>query len=421
MSEREGGIDTRPDEPADAAAVRAEVRGWLAANHSDNGRGFREAVIDAGWAAPSWPVDWYGKGLPMALSRVAAEEFARADAIGSGQDATNLWANTVLAFGSDDMKRRFIKPLLLGELSMCLLYSEPGAGSDLAGVQTRAVRDGDEWIVNGQKVWTSGARTADYGMLIARTNWDVPKHRGITFFFLPMKQEGVEVRPIRQATGDARFNEVFITDARVPAGNVVGPVDDGWRVLQTALMYERMVLGGVSARSRPAGAGAAAPRRYEATAQPTFRPPDTELIGLAREQGRAADPLIRQGVARLYCMRMTNTWNGVRGRAEMQQGSSSALASLGKLAMSQILHGAAHLEGLILGAAATLDGPQFPRVAAHNYSQLNAYFTSIGGGTDQIQRNIIGERILGLPKEPEVDKTIPFRDVLKSPAVVRPD
>ena len=414
-------MDELVDEAPERAELRAEVRGWLAAQDTAKGREFREAVIDAGWAAPSWPAEWFGKGLPMALSRIVAEEFARAGATGSGQDATNLWANTVLAFGSDDMKRRFLKPLLLGDVAMCLLYSEPGAGSDLAAVQTRAVRDGDEWIVNGQKVWTSGARDADYGMLIARTNWDVPKHAGISFFFLPMKQPGVEVRPIRQATGDARFNEVFITDARVPAGNLVGPVDDGWRVLQTALMYERMVLGGVSSRAaRPAGspasgASAAVPsRRYEATEQPTFRPPDTDLTALAREHGKASDPVIRQELARLYCMRMVNTWNGLRGRAEMKQGSSSPAASLGKLAMSHILHGAACLEGHILGVAATLDGPQFPRVAAHNYSQLNAYFTSIGGGTDQIQRNIIGERILGLPKEPQVDRDIAFKDVRKS-------
>jgi alkylation response protein AidB-like acyl-CoA dehydrogenase len=401
------------EESAERTDLRAEVQAWLAANAEVRGRAFREAVIDAGWAAPSWPVEWFGKGLPMALSRVVAEEFARAGAVGAGQDASNLWANTVLAFGSDDMKQRFLKPLLLGEIAMCLLYSEPAAGSDLAAVQTRADRDGDEWIVNGQKVWTSGARDADFGMLIARTNWGVPKHRGISFFFLPMKQPGVEVRPIRQATGDARFNEVFITDARVPAANLVGPVDDGWRVLQTALMYERMVLGGVSARSTTTSASTET-RRYEATDGPTFRPPDTDLTGLARQQGKAGDPLIRQELARLYAMRMVNTWNGQRGRAEMQQGSSSPVASLGKLAMSLILHSAAHLEGVILGAAATLDGPQFPRVAAHNYSQLNAYFTSIGGGTDQIQRNIIGERILGLPKEPEVDKHVPFKDVRKA-------
>ena len=401
------------DESAEAGAVRAEVRQWLAENFRENGRAFVERVIDAGWAAPSWPTQWYGRGLTPALSRVVAEEFGRAGAMGTGQDTANLWANTVLAFGGDDMKSRFLKPLLLNEIGMCLLYSEPGAGSDLASVQTRAERDGDEWIVNGQKVWTSTAREADYGMLIARTDWDVPKHKGITFFFLPMKQPGVEVRPIRQATGDSRFNEVFITDARIPAGNVVGDLNDGWRVLQTALMYERMVMGGVGG-GRPR-AGAADARRYEPTDEPVYRPPDTDLVGLAREHARTSDPIVRQELMRLYSMRTVNAWNGQRARAEIQQGSSSSLASLGKLAMSQLLHFAGHLEGVILGPLATLDGPAFPRVAAHNYSQLNAYFTSIGGGTDQIQRNIIGERILGLPKEPEVDKNVPFKNVLKSP------
>ena len=415
--DREEGHPMSDDEDE---AIRSEVRAWLADNPPANTREFREAVIDAGWAAPSWPEEWYGRRLPMPLSRIVAEELVRAKAPGGGQDTTNLWANTVIAFGNDDLKRQLVKPLLLGEVGMCLLYSEPGAGSDLASVQTKAVRDGDEWIVNGQKVWTSSAKGADYGMLIARTNWDVPKHAGITFFFLPMQQPGVEVRPIRQATGDARFNEVFITDARIPHPNVVGPVDDGWRVLQTALMYERMVLGGVSARATTAPpAERAKTPQYEASEQPMFRPPDTDLTALAREHGRHTDPVIRQGLANLYAMRMVNTWNGIRARAEMQQGSSTPLASLGKLAMSQILHTAGHLEGVILGPLATLDGPQFPRVAAHNYSQLNAYFTSIGGGTDQIQRNIIGERILGLPKEPEVDKHIAFKDVLKSPAVAR--
>ena len=439
-------------EASAAAGLRAEVRRWLVAHRDVGpGRAFREAVIDAGWAVPSWPPEWFGRGLPMSLSQIVLEEFASFGAPGAGQDATNLWANTVIAFGNDEMKRRLLRPLLLDELSMCLLYSEPGAGSDLAAVQTRAERDGDEWVVNGQKVWTSGAREADYGMLIARTDWNVPKHRGISFFFLPMKQEGIEVRPIRQATGDARFNEVFITDARVPDVNRVGPVNDGWKVLQTALMYERMVLSRSLGGGRPRS-GSSNPRDGERSrggwtvetgtvdgrtdarggpAAPTrpssdrpaevsgYQPPDTSLIGLARSCGRHMDPLIRQGLAHLYSLRAVNTWNGMRSRAELKQGSSSPAASLGKLAMSRILHTAAHLEGLILGMRACLEGPGFPRVQAHNYSQLNAYFTSIGGGTDQIQRNIIGERILGLPREPEVDKDLPFKDVAKSPAGAR--
>jgi len=417
-------VDQPIEESAEVVLMRAQVREWLGLNFAARGDpAFREAVIDAGYAAPSWSPEWHGRGLPMSLSRVVAEEFAAAGAPGSGQDASNLWANTILAFASDDMKNRFLRRLLLGELSMCLLYSEPGAGSDLAAVQTRADRDGDEWVVNGQKIWTSGAQEADYGMLIARTNWDVPKHRGITFFYLPMRQPGIEVRPIRQATGDARFNEVFITDARVPHANIVGEVNDGWRVLQTALMYERMVLGGTGSRARPSRpAGNGSPGADQGAADllsetAGYRMPDTELVALARSRGTPSDPLMRQALAHLYCLRMVNTWNGVRARAELQQGSSSPAASLGKLAMSRILHTAARLEGLILGMEASLDGPELPRASEHNYSQLNAYFTSIGGGTDQVQRNIIGERILGLPKEPEVDKDIPFRDVLRAPAI----
>src|SRR5690606_23080308 len=175
--------------------------------------------------------------------------FAAAGAPGPGQDKYNLWAGTLLAHGGDELKARMLRPLLLDEVAMCLLYSEPGAGSDLAAIRTTAVRDGDEWVVNGQKVWTSGAQGADYGMLIARTDWDQPKHRGITFFWFPMRQDGVEVRPLRQATGDARFNEVFLTDARVPDSHRLGELGKGWWVLQTALTYERAVMGVTQRRS----------------------------------------------------------------------------------------------------------------------------------------------------------------------------
>jgi alkylation response protein AidB-like acyl-CoA dehydrogenase len=336
-------------------------------------------------------------------------------AFGGGQDKTNLWANTVLAHGSDPLKAHFLRPLLLGDVAMCLLYSEPGAGSDLASVQTRADRDGDEWVVNGQKVWTSGARHADYALLIARTDRDAPKHRGISFFFFPMRQPGVEVRPLRQATGDARFNEVFLTDARVPDANILGAPGRGWWVLQTALMYERAMMG--ATRRRRAGAastanGVTAGRQPDSEASAPV--PDLSLVDLARSRGRNEEPAIRQGVAHLHCLRTVNEWNGRRARAEMAQGSSTPLASLGKLAMSGILHTAARLQATILGTEATLGGSDSEAAADCSYALLNAYFTSIGGGTDQIQRNIIGERILGLPKEPELDKDLPFREVRTS-------
>jgi len=281
-------------------------------------------------------------------------------------------------------------------VAMCLLYSEPGAGSDLAGIRTTAVRDGDEWVVNGQKVWTSGARGADYGMLIARTDWEQPKHRGISFFWFPMRQAGVEVRPLRQATGDSRFNEVFITDARVHDSHRLGELNAGWWVLQTALAYERIAMGG-GRRGVPSRRSQGA----TSAAHGSNPSPDISLVALARDLGRSNDAAIRQELTKLYCMRRVNELNSERARAAADAGSASPLASLGKLAMAQILHYAGRIQGQLLGLEGTLDGDQNPRARDANYSQLNAYFFSIGGGTDQVQRNIIGERLLGLPREPK--------------------
>ena len=378
---------------------------------------------------PCPPGPWSGTGsasLPTSPGSWSRSSNASGRSA-SNQDVHNLWANTLLTYGTDALKRRLIGPLLRDEVHMCLLYSEPGAGSDLAGLQTRADRDGDEFVVNGQKVWTSGARRADYGMLVARTDWDVPKHRGISFFFFPMKQPGVEIRPIKQITGEAEFNQVFIDGARVPAENLLGGLNDGWRVLQTALAYERSVMGDVArgpgkvkragrGEAGPAGGGgdAAAAEGDPETAAPETSGADVDLVALARATGRADDPVIRQAIARIFALRSVNRWNGLRAKAALQQGSSSPILSLGKLAMSGILHEGAQVQGAILGAEGMLDGPDNPRGEAANFMALNAFFTSIGGGTDQIQRNIIGERVLGLPREPEVDRDVPFRDVRKA-------
>ncbi|MEZ5255845.1 MAG: acyl-CoA dehydrogenase family protein [Ilumatobacteraceae bacterium] len=242
-----------------------DARDWIAANWDPSipSREWKERVVDAGWAAPRWPTEWYGKGLSNDDAEAVEAVFVEAGVPGPGQDRTNLWAGTMLAAGSDELKARFLRRLLLDDVAMCLLYSEPNAGSDLAGLRTTAVRDGDEWVVNGQKVWTSGAKAAEFGMLIARTDWDVPKHRGITFFWFPMRQPGVEVRPLRQVTGDSRFNEVFITDGRVPESHRLGDLNKGWWVLQTALAYERIVMGqsrvnGVRRRGEDQGATAKA-------------------------------------------------------------------------------------------------------------------------------------------------------------------
>lgn len=391
--------------------IRDEVRSWLAENWdpaSIKGPGalaqvreFTIKVVDACWAVPRWPTEWYGRAYDDTQARIVESEFAKVGAPGTGQDRINLYANTALRFGNDRFKKKFVPALLKNEISMCLLYSEPGAGSDLAGLRTRAERDGDEWVVNGQKVWTSGAATADYGMLVARTDWDAPKHAGISFFYCPMKQPGVEVRPLRQITNESHFSEVFLTDVRIPADNMLGPINTGWGVLQTALAYERSMMGEAARGPRSGAAGAS-------------KKGEQELVALAREAGVLSDPVIRQDIARVIAYRKLNALNSARAKAELEQGTSSPIMSLGKLAMSRILHEEARLRTNMLGAATLLEGKDYPRAEDANFLTLNAYFTSIGGGTDQIQRNIIGERVLGLPKEPEVDRDVPFRSVRSS-------
>lgn len=396
-------------------ALQAEVKTWLSENWSKEVAktfgvdGYMSAskerqqwlgkVVEAGWAVPRWPTEWFGRNLGNDQAKIIEREFEKVHAPGTGQDRTNLWANTLLAQGQQVLKEKLIGPLLRGEVNMCLLYSEPGAGSDLAGIRTRADLDGDHYIVNGQKVWTSGAATADYGMLIARTDWDVPKHLGISFFFLPMKQEGIEVRPLRQITNESHFNEVFITDAVVPAENMLGAPGSGWKVLNTALAYERSTMG-ENARGPRSG------QKESSKEEP--------LIALAKEAGKIDEPHLRQELAQYLAYKQLNALNAARAKADLAQGTSSPIMSLGKLAMSRILHEEGRLRTKIAGAQSLFEGEQYPRAEDANFLSLNAYFTSIGGGTDQVQRNIIGERVLGLPKEPEVDKAVPFREVRTS-------
>jgi alkylation response protein AidB-like acyl-CoA dehydrogenase len=379
--------------------LRNEVRNWLAANwNPDIDRAnWANTVVEAGWAVPGWEPEWYGRGLSDAQSRLAAVEFAAVGAPGCGHDRANLFACTLHDVGTDEQKRRLVPPSIRGESKWCLLYSEPGAGSDLAGLRTRAERDGDEWVINGQKVWTSFAKTADYGMLVARTDWDVPKHQGISFFMLPMRQPGVEIRPIHQITGESEFNEVFIEDARVPAENLVGELNAGWSVLQTALGYERRFMGDLARTAKDNKR----PRAEKANL----------LAELAREAGRLDDPYIRQQIARVDALATVNRWNTQRSKAAADRSEAATLMALGKIAMSRILHETARVETEIVGAEAMLAGPDNPVGDAVTFRTMNAYFTSIGGGTDQIQRNIVGERVLGLPKEPEPYRNTPFREL----------
>ena len=378
--------------------VRAEVRRWLAENWDpaiDRAEWSRR-VFEAGWAVPSWEPRWWGRGLTDAESRIVAAEFAAVGARGAGQDRSDLMACTLHDLGTDEQKHRLIPPSVRGETRWCLLYSEPGAGSDLAGLRTRAERDGDDWVVNGQKVWTSFAKRADYGLLVARTDWDVPKHQGISFFIFQMRQPGVEIRPIHQITGESEFNEVFITDARVPHANLVGESGGGWPVLQLALAYERRLMGDLARTSR---------------ASRDLKPDADSLIGMARSAGKLGDSHVRQEIARVEAYSAVNRWNTQRAKATSDRAEAATLMAIGKIAMSRILHETARVQTAIIGPESMLAGPDHPVGDAVTFRTLNAYFTSIGGGTDQIQRNIVGERVLGLPREPEPYKDTPFRDL----------
>jgi alkylation response protein AidB-like acyl-CoA dehydrogenase len=386
--------------------LRTEVREWLSANWSPLPKAddpwvstperiaWLEKVLDAGYAVPTYPTEWFGRGYPGELANVIGQEFSAIKAPGARQDKYNIPANTALKLGTDALKRDLLRDFLVERSRTCLLYSEPGAGSDLAAVRTTAVKDGDQWVVNGQKVWTSGALTADYALLLARTDWDVPKHKGLSLFIMPMKQPGIEVRPLVQITGESHFNEVFISDATVSDDYLLGGEGNGWRALQTALAYERSIMGdsGRGSRNRKADS----------------------LIELAREHGVLDDPAVRYPLAKVLALRELNKLNNARAKAATTQGTSSSIMSLGKLAMSRILHTEAAMKTQIIGAQALLAGPDNPVADDVNFLTLNAYFTSIGGGTDQIQRNIIGERVLGLPKEPETDRDIPFRQGRRS-------
>jgi alkylation response protein AidB-like acyl-CoA dehydrogenase len=395
------------DAPTAGAALAEQVRAWLAANwHGEDDAAWRRRVVEAGWAAPTWPKDSFGLGLSRDEAKTVVAEFAAARAPGAGAETVGypaLAGNTVVEFGSPELKREVLPKFLSGEWKNgCLLYSEPGNGSDLAGLQTRAERDGDVFVVNGQKIWTTGGHEADCALLIARTSWDVPKHAGISFFIIPMDLPGIETRPIKQMTGDADFNEVFLTDVPVPASCLVGELNDGWRVLQTALKEERRTMG-----FELGGA-----RRTDDQRAPIFSESD-DLIAAARAAGVLDDPAVRQEIMQIHSWRLVNSWTAVRAMREIQASGGSSLASLGKLAKSRILHSSWALKFRLLGARGMLYDPADAEAYQVDRQLLWSFINSIGGGTDQIQRNIISERILGLPKGYEPDRGVPFRDIRK--------
>ena len=411
----------------EADDVRAEVRGWLEA-HWDPDLSlveWRTRLADAGWACPTWPVRWGGRGLAPALAATVHEEIERAGAVGIPDGVgMSLAVPTILEHGDDDVKERFLRATVTGELRWCQLFSEPGAGSDLAGLTTRADRDGDQWIVNGQKVWNTSAHHADVGLLLARTDWDVPKHRGITCLIVPMRTPQVEVRPLRQMNGHASFNEVFFSDAPVPAGDVIGEVGAGWPVALTTLAHERRLAPtrfAASASATPGRVAREAAAEAAVAAEPyTWYPqragrPDL-VVERARQTGMATDPIVRQQVARVLTLVRVAQWTQQRALAARRLGRPPGPeGSLGKLASSNIARASALVHAAMTGADAMLTGSDSPLGGTIAEILVSVPAVSIAGGTDEIQHNILGERILGLPKEPQVDRDLPFRDVPRNP------
>jgi len=405
--------------PPDAEEFRAEIRAWLEANLPqgwfDEGfsmtpeerRKFHEEwtqkLFDGGWICASWPKEYGGKGLSIMQNVVLNEEFARAGApLRADFFGDTLVGPTILQWGTEDQKKEFLPKILAGQISWCQGFSEPDAGSDLASLKTRAELDGDEWVINGQKIWTTQAQYADYIFLLARTDPNAPKHAGISYLLVPMKQEGIEVRPIVQPDGSAEFNEVFFTNARCPKDNVVGGLNNGWKVAMTTLGFER----GSSATTSH--------RRFEKELD--------EIIAKARENGAINDPTVRQRLMRQWSKIQIMRINGYRTLTATVHGTKDpAIAALGatnKMFWSETHRDTMNLAMDILGPYAQIltgkvsdDDEYLPGYgrrrgrADYPVSMLQASFffsrsETIWGGTAEIQRNIVGERVLGLPKEP---------------------
>lgn len=395
------------------ASVREEFSVWLTANWdpSLSLRDWRSMLCDSGWAVPHWSTQWFGRGLPAWSESIVSDEIRAHGAVGLPAGVgMALAAPTILEHGSDNLKSLFLRPTITGEYTWCQLFSEPGAGSDLAGLQARAVRDGDEWVVNGQKVWNTSAHHADYGILMARTDTSAPKHSGITYFVLPMKQPGVMVRPLKQMNYHSSFNEVFLTDARVPGDHVVGEVNKGWTVGLATLAHERR-FGNIVSRWRHTGDGGRAvdeARHEHNEYMETYKwyPQRAGRVDLVvpqmTERGLSGDPSLRQDVMRLVSMQRIAGWTAERARVARALGKPpGAEGSVGKLAMSSIARLAAHLHGRIAGADALLTGPESVLGGVIAEVLVSVPGQSIAGGTDEIQHNILGERILGLPREPQ--------------------
>jgi alkylation response protein AidB-like acyl-CoA dehydrogenase len=391
---------------AEQQDYRSSVRAWLRDHAPEPAEGldadallrrareFQAALYRAGYAGITWPKDVGGQGLSTAEAQIFSDEAAEYElpsgpfVIGMG-----MCGPTLVDLGTPEQKSRYLPKLLSGEEIWCQLFSEPGAGSDVASLQAKAVRTDDGWVLNGQKVWTTNAQWADYGAVLARTDADRPKHAGITMFIVDLHAPGVTVRPLRDMTGRAPFNEVYFDDVHLTADSVIGEVNQGWAAAVTMLGHERVSIG---ASRRPRSN----PLEY------------ASLVELARAAGVAGEPGARARLADLYAHERALELFNVRMRQETAAGNPpGARGSVAKLAGAMLQRRAIEVAGDLAGADAAAwepDDPRGPELALGINSSPSA---SIAGGTNEIQRGIIGERILGLPKEPQVDRDVPFREL----------
>ena len=400
----------------------------------------------SGWAAPGLPEHAYGKGLNRNDSVAVQNAIATFGALGApGGLGLLLAAPTIASHGTQEQIDLYVRDIVTGQKAWCQLFSEPGAGSDLAGLQSRAIKDGDEWIVTGQKVWTSAGQIADLGMLIARTDPDVPKHQGITYFGIDMHQKGIDIRPLVEMTGHAMFNEVFMEEAVVADSALIGGLNNGWAVANTTLMNERAGLGSGGGHAAAGAAtpgtvvndlvkragdfvssGGGAPKRRGGGGG-MFGASYNLLVELATGNGKIADPTVRQDLMRLHTLNELGRMNSLRAKAAKAIGQDvPGLPNISKLAMSEIVRQQRDVGLRIIGPLGTLhaytpdqqavlnEATGNPFAAMVTGMSLFAQAPPIYGGTDQVQRNIIGERVLGLPKEPNNDKTAAFRDLPKN-------
>jgi alkylation response protein AidB-like acyl-CoA dehydrogenase len=368
-------------------AFRDELRAWLSSNHpdappTDGGedaqyawrRDWQRHLYDAGWAAPAWPTEYGGRGATLTESAIYFEEIGRARVpLPANVLGLLLGGPTLMVWGNNEQKERYLTPILSGEEIWCQGFSEPEAGSDLAALKTRAVKDGDEWVINGQKVWTSGAQYSKWCMLVARTDGDAAKHKGLTYFLMDMEQDAVQVRPLRQITGEAEFNELFIEDARIPDANVVGGVGNGWKVALTTLMNERAGLG--------------------FALQIRLRQLLDDVVAIAAQRGLLEDPLYADQLAELHTRCESIRLLAWKGLTDVERyGQPGPEGSLVKWLWSDTNQRLTELAIDIVGPEALTTG------SIWSYEFLRARGNTIEGGTTEVLKNIVAERVLGLPR-----------------------